>query len=107
MFARTWILYTGMPTSDVTLGSVKGANLWTGKLPIEEWDELVLVRNVGLDSMGVLNPTSIELAASLDIPHHEGAGGEADFGSKKEFEKHINKNKRWAAKRKKSNKRKL
>ena len=107
VFARTWILYTGMPTSNVTLGSAKGANLWTGKLPIEEWDKLVLVRNVGLDSMGVLNPTSIELAASLDIPHHEGAGGEADFGSKREFEKHINKNKRWASKRKKNNKRKL
>ena len=101
MFAKTWILYTGMPTSDVTLGSAKNAGLWTGKLPIDEWDELVLVRNVGLDSMGVLNPTSIELAASLDIPHHEGTGGEADFGSKGEFEKHINKNKRWASKRKK------
>ena len=73
----------------------------------KEWNKLVLVRNVGLDSMGVLNSTSIELAASLDIPHHEGAGGEADFSSKREFEKHINKNKRWASKRKKNNKRKL
>ena len=77
------------------------------KLPIDEWDQLVLVRNVGLDSMGVLNSTSIELAASLDIPHHEGAGGEEDFSSKREFEKHIDRNKRWASKRKKNNKRKL
>ena len=101
MFAKTWILYTGMPTSDVTLGSAKGANLWTGKLPIEEWDQLVLVRNVGLDSMGVLNPTSIQLAASLVIPHHEGAGGEEDFVSKGEYEKHKKKNEKWAAKKNK------
>ena len=74
VFAKTWILYTGMPTSDVTLGSAKNANLWTGKLPIDEWDELVLVRNIGLNSVVVLNSTSIRLAASLEIPHHEGAG---------------------------------
>ena len=69
VFAKTWVLYTGMPTSDVTLGSAKNANLWTGKLPIDEWDELVLVRNIGLNSMGVLNSTSIKLAASLDTPY--------------------------------------
>ena len=43
-----------MPTSNVMLGSAKSANLWTGKLLIDEWDKLALVRNVGLDSMGVL-----------------------------------------------------
>jgi len=107
VFAKTWILYTGMPTSDETLGSAKNANLWTGKLPIDEWDELVLVRNRGLNSIGVLNSTSIKLAASLDIPHHEGTGGEEDFVSKGEYGKHINKNKRWASKRKKNDKRKL
>ena len=90
-----------------TLGRAKNADLWTGKLPIDEWDQLVLVRNVGLDSMGVLNSTSIELAASLDIPHHEDAGRKEDFVSKREHEKHISKNKRWASKRKKNNKRKL
>ena len=94
VFAKTWVLYTGMPTSDVTIGSTKNANLWTGKLPIDEWDELVLVRNIGLNSVGVLNSTSIKLAASLDIPHHEGAGGEEDFVSKGEYEKHIKKNKK-------------
>ena len=36
VFVKTWVLYTGMPTSDVALGSAKGASLWTGKLPIEE-----------------------------------------------------------------------
>ena len=40
VFAKTWTLYTGMSTSDVTLGSAKSANLWTGKLPIDEWDKL-------------------------------------------------------------------
>ena len=107
MFAKIWILYTGMPTSDVTLGSAKSANLWTGKLPIDEWDKLALVRNVGLDSMGVLNSTSMNLAASLSIPHHGGAGGEEDSVSKREHEKHIRKNKRWASKKKKNKKDRL
>ena len=96
-----------MPTSDVTLGRAKSVNLWTGKLSIDEWDKLALVRNVGLDSMGVLNSISMNLAASLSIPHHEGAGGEEDFVSKREHDKHIRKNKRWASKKKKSNKEKL
>ena len=101
VFAKTWILYTGMPTSDVTPGGAKSANLWTGKLPIGEWDKLALVRYVGLGLMGVLNSTSIDLAANLSIPHHEGAGGEEDFVSKGEYEKYIKKNKRWASKKKK------
>ena len=107
VFAKTWILYTGMPTSDVTLGSAKNANLWTGKLPIDEWDELVLVRNIGLNFVGVLNSTSIRLAASLEIPHHEGAGGEESFVSKEEHKKRIMKNEKWASKRSKRKKSKL
>ena len=107
VFAKTWALYTGMPTSDVTLGSAKNADLWTGKLPIDEWGELVLVRNVGLGSVGALNSTSIRLAASLEIPHHEGAGGEGNFVSKEEYKKHIKKNGKWAYKRKKKNTSKL
>ena len=80
VFARTWILYTGMPTSDVTLDSTKGANLWTGKLPIEEWDELVLVRNVGLDSMGVLNSTSIDrVSCEFRYPPPRRCRGERRF----------------------------
>ena len=74
------------------------------KVTHDEWGKLDLVRNVGLDSMGVLNSTSIELAASLNILHHEGAGGEEDFVSKGEYEKHIKKNKRWASKKKNKNK---
>jgi transcriptional antiterminator len=46
----------------------------------------------------------MNLAASLSIPHHLGAGGEEDFVSKREHDKHIRKNKRWASKKKKSNK---
>ena len=49
----------------------------------------------------------MNLAASLSTPHHEGAGGEEDFGSKGEYEKHIRKNKRWASKEKKNKKEKL
>ena len=107
VFAKTWILYTGMPTSDETFGSAKNADLWTGKLPIGEWDELALVRNVGLNSVGVLNSTSIKLAASLEIPHHEGAGGEDNFVSKKEYKKHVKKNEKWASKRSQRKKNRL
>ena len=96
-----------MPTSDVTLGSAKNANLWTGKLPIDKWDELVLVRNIGLNSLGVLNSTSIRLAASLEIPHHEGAGGENNFVSKEEYKKRVKKNGKWASKRSKRKRNKL
>ena len=92
-----------MPTSDVALGSVKNANLWTGKPSIDEWNELILVRNIGLNSIGGLNPTSIKLADSLEILHHEGAGREEDFVSKGEYKKHIRKNEKWASKRKKKN----
>ncbi len=31
----------------------------------------------------------IKLAAQLNIPHHEGAGGENDFVDKEAFQKHT------------------
>ena len=47
--------------------------LWTGKIPIDFLDEQLLVRNVGLSSQGKLDDTTVNLAASLKIPHHVGA----------------------------------
>ena len=68
-----------MPTSDLAQGGAKSSVLWTGKLPLAEWDDLVLVRNIGLNSEGILNISSLKLAACLELPHHEGAGGVEDF----------------------------
>ena len=101
MFARTWVLHTGKPTSDLAQGGAKNSALWTGKLPLEEWDDLVLIRNIGLNSEGILNASSLKLAACLKLSHHEGAGGVEDFVYTKEYEKHIKKNKKWSSKRKK------
>ena len=104
VFARTWILHTGMPTSDLAQGSAKNSVLWTGKLPLAEWDDLVLVRNIGLSSEGILDSSSLKLAASLELPHHEGAGGVEDFVSTEEYKKHIKKNEKWSSKKSKKSK---
>ncbi len=42
----------------------------------EESDQLLLVRNVGLDANGCFCKASRKLAAALRLPHHVGAGGE-------------------------------
>ena len=104
LFARTWFLHTGMPTSDLTQGSANKSILWTGKLPLAEWDDLVLVRNIGLDSEGILNTSSLKLPAYLELPHHEGAGGVEDFIFTKEYKKHMKKNKKWSSKKNKKSK---
>ncbi len=45
-------------------------------LPVGEANQLLLVRNVILDSKGCLCKASRTLAAALKYPHHVGAGGE-------------------------------
>ncbi len=50
--------------------------LWKWRLPIDESDQLLLVRNVGLDINGCLCKATRKLAAALRFPHHVGAGGE-------------------------------
>jgi hypothetical protein len=57
-------------------------HLWWGRIPLEDIDKHVLIRGVGLSALGKLDRGFIELAAKLDIPHHDGAGGEEDFVDK-------------------------
>ncbi len=64
-------------------------HLWWGRIPLEDIDRHVLIRGVGLNALGKLDRTSIELAAKLEIPHHEGAGGEEDFIDNEAFQKHV------------------
>ena len=86
----TWCLEKGrgMAVTDPPKSVHLTRDLWTGKIPLNEWNEHALIRNVGLDSQGNLNSSTIKLAASLKLPHHLGAGGEDDFTSKESFHRH-------------------
>ena len=65
---------------------------------MEDVDKHILVRELGLSALGKFNKITLKLAAQLDIPHHEGAGGVDDFIDKETFQKHVkrvsNRNKR-------------
>jgi hypothetical protein len=56
---------------------------------MENVDKHILVRALGLSALGKLDNTTIKIAAQLDIPHHEGAGGVDDFVDKDSFQKHL------------------
>jgi hypothetical protein len=66
-----------------------------GRIPLEDLHKhvLVLIRGVGLSTLGKLNRETIKLTAQLEILHHEraGAGGEEDFNDRNAFQKHIRK----------------
>ena len=78
-FLRTWCKDKGKgEATTVPPKHLKGLekHLWKWRLPINELDQLLLVRNVGLDADGCLCKASRILAATLRFPHHVGAGGE-------------------------------
>jgi hypothetical protein len=47
------------------------------------------VRGVGLSALGKLDDDTIKLAAKLEVPHHEGAGGVEDFDDRESFQRHL------------------
>ena len=55
---------------------------------MEDVDKHILVRAIGLSALGKFDKTTTKLAAQLDNPHHEGAGGIDDFVDKETFQKH-------------------
>ncbi len=75
-FLRTWCKdkRKGVATT-VPPKHLKGSEkyLWKWRLPINELDQLLLVRNVGLDANGCLCKASWILASALKFPHHVGA----------------------------------
>ena len=78
-FLRTWCKDKGKGiATTIPPKHLKGLEkyLWKWRLPIDESDQLLLVRNVGLDANGCLCKESRILAAALKFPHHVGAGGE-------------------------------
>jgi hypothetical protein len=91
-FLRTWCLDKGMglPTTTPPLTNHGKLNhlLW-GRIPMEDVDKHILVRGLGLSALRKLDNTTIKMAAQLDIPHHEGAGGVDDFVDKDAFQKHL------------------
>ncbi len=64
-------------------------HLWWGRIPLEDVEKHVLVRNIGVSALGKLDEETVELTAQLNVPHHEGAGGENDFVDKEAFQKHT------------------
>jgi hypothetical protein len=64
-------------------------HLWWGRIPMEDVDKHILVRGLGLDALGKLDSKMVKIAAQLEIPHHEGAGGFEDFVDKESFQKHV------------------
>jgi hypothetical protein len=100
-FLRTWCLDrgTGLPTTIPPTTSYGRLNhLWWGRIPMEGVDKHILVRGLGLSAQGKLDNETVRIAAHLDIPHHEGAGGVEDFADKESFQRHVkrvsNRNKR-------------
>jgi hypothetical protein len=57
----------------------KSQSLMVGRIPLEDINKHALLREIGLSTLGKLDKETIRLAAQLDIPHHEGAGGEENF----------------------------
>ena len=70
---RTWTLPTGEATTIDPALSRKRNKLWTGQIPHQFLDDVLLIRNVGLTAFGNLTPATASLAAKLDIAHHVGA----------------------------------
>jgi hypothetical protein len=91
---RTWCLDkgAGLPTTTPPVTDHGKMNhLWWGRIPIEDVDKHILVRGLGLSALGKLDSVTLRIAAGLDIPHHEGAGGVEDFVDKDSFQRHIKK----------------
>ena len=79
VFHRTWCKDKGKGVATtIPPKHLKGLEnyLWKWRLPIKELDQLLLVRNVGLDAHECLCKASRIIATSLSFPHHVGAGGE-------------------------------
>ncbi len=62
-----------------------------GKNTTGKYDKYILIRDVGLEASGKLDKITINLTVNLEIPHHQGTGGEDDFADKETFQKQLKK----------------
>jgi hypothetical protein len=81
-FLRTWCLEANgfLPTTEPPLQATRlNKDVYKGSIPLREIHQHILLRDVKLTALGLLDPRSMRLACTLNIPHHVGAGGEDDF----------------------------
>jgi hypothetical protein len=74
-FLKTWCLNKGKgPATTIPPEGIKKIrDIWTGKIKICDLQEHLLIRDVDLNAMGNLSTATAALAATLKIPHHQGA----------------------------------
>ena len=72
-FRKTWYVYSGKNAGKGTIKPPFPYNpklrLWTGKLPANEIDDLVLATGMSLDPQGYLSRESASVAVQLNIGH--------------------------------------
>jgi hypothetical protein len=90
-FLRTWCLRGDPTTEPPKSARARDKQLWWGRIPLEDIDKYILIRDVGLEASGKLDKITINLTVNLEIPHHQGAGGEDDFADKETFQKQLKK----------------
>ncbi len=67
IFLKTWAAPTGESTTvDPALSQRRGM-LWTGLVPLQFLNDVLLVCNVGLTALGSSSPETAVLAANLKI----------------------------------------
>ncbi len=72
-FRKTWFIRTGTNAGKGTLSAPFPKNpllrLWTGKLPTNEFEDLILATGIKLDANGYLTKESRIIASQVVIPH--------------------------------------
>ena len=89
-FLRTWCRdYSKDATTIAPRTSRLLKNSYSGKIPLTELDQHLLIRNAVLTSDGHLDKATIKLASELKLPHQIGAANITDFPDKKSYHLHI------------------
>ncbi len=72
-FWKTWFIRTGTNAGKGTLNPPFPRNpllrLWTGKLPTNEFDDLILATEIKLEPNGYLSKESCQIASHVKISH--------------------------------------
>jgi hypothetical protein len=72
-FRKTWFIRTGTNAGKGTINAPFPKNpslrLWTGKLPMKEFENLILANGIKLDANGYLTKESLKVASHVAIPH--------------------------------------
>jgi transposase InsO family protein len=72
-FRKTWFMRTGTNAGKGTINAPFPKNpslrLWKGKLPMNEFEHLILANGIKLDHHGYLTKESLKIASQVTIPH--------------------------------------